>query len=104
MNMSIGIQLLLSLGAFLFVVGLFAVLTRRNAIMALIGIELILNAASLNFVAFSQLYEDNLTGQVAALFLIVLAAAEIAVALAIVITVYRKYKTINLDELNTLKD
>lgn len=91
-------------GAFLFCLGVFLVITRRNAIMALIGVELILNAANLNFVAFGRFDAEVMGGQMAALFVIVLAAAEVAVALAIVFTVYKRFKTVNLDEINSLKE
>jgi NADH-quinone oxidoreductase subunit K len=97
------IEIYLSLSAFLFCVGVFMVLTRRNAIMALIGIELILNASNLNFVAFSRRSPDLFSGQMAALFVIVLAAAEVAVALAIVLNVYKRFKTVDMDEIDTLK-
>jgi NADH:ubiquinone oxidoreductase subunit K len=97
------IEIYLTLSAFLFCTGVFIVLTRRNAVMALIGIELILNASNLNFVAFSKRSPDLYSGQMAALFVIVLAAAEIAVALAIVLNVYKRYKTVDMDELDTLK-
>lgn len=89
--------------AFLFCLGVFIVITRRNAIMALLGIELIMNAANLNFVAFAQLYPDRYQGQMTALFVIVLAASEVAVALAIVLNVYKQYKTVNMDEIDTMK-
>lgn len=89
------------LSTFLFCVGLAIVITRKNAIFVLIGIELMLNAANVNFVALSTIY--NLQGQFFALFVIVVAAAEAAVALAIVLKVYRYYYTVELDQLNELK-
>ncbi len=98
------LELYLSLSAFLFCLGVFLVLTRRNAIMALLGIELILNAANLNFVAFSAKYNGEIDGQMAALFVIVMAAAEVAVAFAIVLNVYQRFKTVNIDEIDTMKD
>jgi NADH:ubiquinone oxidoreductase subunit K len=97
-------EIYLGLSAFLFCTGVFIVLTRRNAIMALIGIELILNASNLNFVAFSKRSPDLFSGQMAVLFVIVLAAAEVAVALAIVLNVYKRFKTVDLDEIDTLKE
>ena len=92
------LELYLTLSAFLFCLGVFLVLTRRNAIMALLGIELILNAANLNFVAFSAKYDGEIDGQMAALFVIVMAAAEVAVAFAIVLNVYQRFKTVNIEE------
>jgi len=94
----------LLIGAFLFCLGLFVVFTRRNGIMALIGIELIMNAANLNFVAFSKIHPDASAGHMNALFGIVIAAAEVAVALAIILNVYKRFHTVNFDEIDTLKD
>ena len=87
----------------LFVFGMFAVLTRRNAIAILMGIELILNSANLNFVAFSRYVVGGVAGQMIAIFVIVLAAAEAAVALAIVLDIYQKLGTISPDETRELK-
>lgn len=94
----------LLVGAFLFCLGVFIVITRRNAIMALIGIELIMNAANLNFVAFASQDPERYEGHMAALFVIVIAAAEVAVALAIILNVYQQFKTVNMDEIDTLKE
>ncbi len=88
--------------AVLFAIGLAIVITRRNAVLVLMGIELMLNAANINFIAISQ--HAGVSGQFFALFVIVIAAAEVAVALAIIIRVYRHFKTINLDEVNEIKD
>ena len=88
--------------AVLFAIGLAIVITRRNAVLVLMGVELMLNAANINFIAVSQ-YAGR-PGQFFALFVIVIAAAEVAVALAIIIRVYRHFKTINLDEVNEIKD
>lgn len=90
------------LSAFLFAAGLGIVITRKNAIFVLIGIELMLNASNLNFVAISSKYD--LQGQFFALFVIVVAAAEAAVALAIVLKIYHYYGTVDLDKVNHLKD
>jgi NADH:ubiquinone oxidoreductase subunit K len=90
--------------ALLFCIGLFIVVSKKNAIQVLIGIELMLNAAILNLVAFSRYDSFKNAGQMFALFAIVLAAATTAVALAIILNVYRRYKTINPDEVNQLKD
>lgn len=94
----------LVVSAILFCIGLYAIVAKRNAIMVLIGIELIINAAILNFVAFGRYDKVNYGGQVFALFAIVLAAAAVAVGLAIILNVYRKYKTINPDNITDLRD
>ncbi|HEK20251.1 NADH-quinone oxidoreductase subunit NuoK [Mucilaginibacter sp.] len=88
----------------LFCIGLYIILAKKNAIQVLIGIELMLNAAILNLVAFGRFDRANNAGQVFALFAIVLAAATTAVALAIILNVYRRYKTIDPDQINQLKD
>src|SRR5947199_6810065 len=99
---SIGLPHFLTISVVLFALGVYGIATKRNAVMLLMGIELILNAANINFVAFSRFSLSTggaaLTGQVAALFVIVLAACEAAVALAIVLNIYRRYGTINVDE------
>ena len=87
----------------LFSLGLFGVITRRNGIAVLMGVELILNAANLYFLAFARFGGMNMAGHVYALFVIVLAAAEAAVALAIIINIFNNYKTINIDEVSGLK-
>jgi NADH:ubiquinone oxidoreductase subunit K len=94
----------LVVSAGLFCIGLFVILTKRNAIQILIGIELMLNAANLNLVAFVKYDRLNNGGQVFALFVITLAAATTAVALAIILNVYKRYKTIDPDKINSLKD
>ncbi len=99
-----GLSHFLILSGLLFSLGLFAILTRRNAIMVLMGIELVLNAANINFVAFSRYITTSLDGNVVALFVIVLAAAEAAIALAIVLNIYQNFNTVNVDEINQLKD
>lgn len=97
------LQTYLIVGAALFCLGLFGVITRRNAIAVLMGIELILNSANLNFIAFSRFGGMNLSGHVFALFVIAMAAAEAAVALAIIINIYNLFHTINVDEASQLK-
>lgn len=92
----------LVIAAALFVLGLYAVMTRRNAVAVLMGIELILNSANLNFIAFARFGGMNYSGHVFALFVIIMAAAEAAVALAIVINIFNNYKTINVDEISQL--
>lgn len=102
--MSIGLTEFLVVSALLFSLGLFAVITRKNAIMVLMGLELILNSANINFLAFSRFGGMNINGHIAALFVIILAAAEAAVALAIVLNIYKNHKHINVDEIDELKD
>ena len=92
------------ISAALFSIGLFGVMTRRNGIAVLMGVELILNAANINFVAFSRFGGMNLDGHIFALIVIVLAAAEAAVALAIVINIYNNLRTINVDEASGMKE
>ena len=95
----------LLLSAMLFAIGLAGALTRRNAIMVLIGIELMLNAANLNFIAFWR-YSPNpqaLTGVMFVIFSIAVAAAEAAVGLALIISIYRHCRTTNLDQINSMK-
>ncbi|MFH0989112.1 MAG: NADH-quinone oxidoreductase subunit NuoK [bacterium] len=94
----------LIISGILFSLGVFAILTRRNAIMVLMGIELVLNAANINFIAFSRYTSGTLDGQVIALFVIILAAAEAAIALAIVLNIFQNFNTVNVDELNQLRD
>ena len=94
----------LYISAVLFSLGTFAVMTRRNGIAVLMGVELILNAANLNFVAFSRFGGMNMDGHIFSLFVIVLAAAEAAVALAIVINIYNNMQTINVDDAATMKE
>lgn len=94
----------LVVSACIFSIGLYAVLAKKNAIMILVGIELMINAAILNFVAFGRYDKLHYGGQVFALFAIVLAAAAVAVGLAIILHVYRQYKTINPDQISDLKD
>jgi len=99
------LSLYLLLSALLFAIGLAGALTRRNAIIVLIGIELMLNAANLNFIAFWR-YCPNpeaLAGVMFVIFSIGVAAAEAAVGLALIIAAYRHYRTTNLDEINTMK-
>ena len=98
----------LVIGALLFIIGVAGVLTRRNIIVIFMSIELILNAANLNFIAFSRYLQDTgnmnaLAGQVFAVFVIVVAAAEAAIGLGIVIALYRNKETIWVDEIDILK-
>ncbi len=102
--MLISLQTTLLASAALFSLGLFAVLSRRNAVAILMGIELILNAANLQFAAFSRFATGAIDGQVFALFVIVLAAAEAAVALAIILAIYTNASTVQVDEADRLRD
>jgi len=101
--MNVGLPHFLTVSAALFSLGLFAVMARRNAIGILMGVELMLNAANLNFVAFSRYVEHGINGQMMSAFVIVLAAAEAAVALAIVLAMYRNFGTVNADTVQGLK-
>jgi NADH-quinone oxidoreductase subunit K len=92
----------LVLGAALFLLGVIGVLTRRNVVIVLMSIELILNAVNLNLVAFSRMW-GGLQGQVFAIFVITDAAAEAAVGLGILIAFFRNKETVNVDEVNLLK-
>jgi NADH-quinone oxidoreductase subunit K len=94
----------LIVSAILFSLGIFGIATRRNAILVLMGVELVLNAANLNLIAFSRYGGLNLDGQVAAIFVIILAAAEAAIALAIVLNIYHRFQTVNVDEVSSLKE
>ena len=100
----LSLRMTLLLAAALFSLGLYAVLTRRNAVAVLMGVELILNAANLQFTAFSRFAAGALDGQVFALFVIVLAAAEAAVALAIILALYTNTRSILVDEADRLRD
>jgi len=93
------------LSAMLFAIGLAGALTRRNSIMVLIGIELMLNAANLNFIAFWRFGPNPqaLTGVMFVIFSIAVAAAEAAVGLALIIAIYRHYKTTDVDKINQMK-
>lgn len=98
----IRLPLVLFFSAALFSIGVYGVLARRNAVLVLMSIELMLNAVNVNLIGFSQLWRD-LTGQVFALFVIAVAAAEVGIGLAIVILIYRNRETINVNEVNLLK-
>jgi NADH:ubiquinone oxidoreductase subunit K len=98
----IRLPLALFFSAVLFSAGIYGVLARRNAVLVLMSIELMLNAVNVNLVAFSQQLR-SVTGQIFALFVIAVAAAEVGIGLAIVILIYRNRETINVDEVNLLK-
>ena len=95
--LTIGLTHYLTLAAFMFCCGLFVMTVKRNAVGILIGVELILNSANINLVAFSRYKTGLLDGQIVALFVIVLAAAEAAVAIAIFVNFYNNLATIDVD-------
>ncbi len=101
--MTIGIQEFLAVSGVLFAIGMFGVLFRRNTIIMLMSLELMLNAVNLALVGFSR-YNQDLDGSIFVLFIITVAAAEVAVGLAILVTLYRKRESVMADHLNLLKD
>ena len=108
MQVQLGFELkllyFLIMSAVLFAIGIYGVLTRRHLVHILLSIELILNAALINMIAFSAFTTpDKMTGQVFAVFIIVVAACEVGVGLAIILSVYRKKNTVDIDNINILK-
>ena len=102
--MNLGLNLYLILGALLFAIGAYGVMTRRNAVGILLGIELMLNASNVNLIAFWRyLPRQDYSPQVFVLIIITLAAAEVAVGLGIILNVYRRFKTIDVDYVNLMK-
>jgi NADH-quinone oxidoreductase subunit K len=96
---------LLVLSAALFVLGVYTIITRRNAVSVLMGVELVLNAANVNFVAFSQFMPGaGIHGSMFSIFVILLAAAEAAVALAIVIGIYQNFGRVDVDQADLMKE
>jgi NADH-quinone oxidoreductase subunit K len=102
--LQVGLTHFLVVSAILFSLGIYGIITRKNAVMVLMGLELVLNAANINFVAFSRYGNFGLSGQIMALFVIVLAAAEAAIALAIVLNIYKTFVNVNVDEISNLKE
>jgi len=100
--MNVPVEFYLALSGLVFLIGLVGVLVRRNIIVILLSIELMLNATNINFVAFSA-YLGNLAGQVFVFFALTVAAAEVAVGLAIIIALYRHHESINVDDFSLLK-
>lgn len=100
---TIGLNHYLTISAILFSLGLFAVMTRKNAIVILMGVELILNAANINFLAFSK-FNGTMQGVMFSLFVIVLAAAEAAIALAIIINIFKIFKSVDVSTIDSLKE
>ena len=106
-NHSVGLTHFLVVSIFLFAIGIGVILVKRNAIWILMGIELILNASGLNFVAFGFYSGDNfpnLDGQIMTIFIIIIAAAEAAIGLAIILLIYHHRKNIDPDKLTDLKE
>ncbi|MCL5987172.1 MAG: NADH-quinone oxidoreductase subunit NuoK [Actinobacteria bacterium] len=102
--MMLRLEYFLIISAALFCIGVFGVLSRRHVIQLLLSIELILNAVIINFVAFSAFMPTaKLTGQVFAIFIITIAAAEVGVGLAVIISIYRNIKTAKIEDMNILK-
>ena len=102
--MEVGLNHFLFVSVCLFSLGIFGIVTRKNAVMVLMGVELILNSANINFIAFAKYGNFGYQGQIVALFVIILAAAEAAIALAIVLNIYKTFSTVNVDEIDTMKD
>jgi NADH-quinone oxidoreductase subunit K len=100
--MSVPLEYYLALSAALFAIGIAGVLTRRNAIIVFMCVELMLNSVNVTFVAFSSFLGD-MTGQVLVFFVMAVAAAEAVVGLAIIIALFRNKQTVNIDEINILK-
>ncbi|AFH49337.1 NADH dehydrogenase I subunit K [Ignavibacterium album JCM 16511] len=101
---TVGLTHFLIISTLLFSMGIYAIITRKNAVMVLMGVELVLNSANINFIAFSRFGNFGFNGQLIALFVIVLAAAEAAIALAIVLNIYKNLSTVNVDEVDNLKE
>lgn len=102
--MNVALNHFLVLSSVIFSLGVYAVLTRKNAIQVLMGVELILNSANINFIAFARYGNFGFSGQVVSLFVIILAAAEAAIALAIVLNIYKRFNTVNVDEIDGLRE
>lgn len=101
--LSVDLRHFLVLAAALFSLGVFTVLSRRNSVGILMGVELILNSANVNLVAFGHYVTQHISGQMFSLFVIVIAAAEAAIALAIVLAIYQNYATIDADQTDALR-
>jgi NADH-quinone oxidoreductase subunit K len=100
----LNLALVLTLGALLFSIGIYGVIARRNAVLVLMSIELMLNAVNINLVAFGAWFSDAAAvGQIFALFIIAVAAGEVGIGLAIVLMIFRNRETINVDEMDLLK-
>ncbi len=100
----VGLTHYLVVAAALFSIGLFGVVTRRNAVAVLLSVELILNSANINFVAFSHFMPGSMSGNIFAMFVVILAAAEAAVGLSIVLVIYKTFSHINVDDVSELRE
>ncbi|MEY7847974.1 NADH-quinone oxidoreductase subunit NuoK [Natrarchaeobius sp. A-rgal3] len=100
--MTVGIEAYVLLSMLLFCIGLFGILTRRNALMFLMSVELMVNAANINLIAFA-FYHGNLSGQVLALFVMALAAAEVAIGLGIILVLYRNFRDVDVTVPTTMR-
>ncbi|KAF0819757.1 MULTISPECIES: NADH-quinone oxidoreductase subunit NuoK [unclassified Cytobacillus] len=101
---TVPVQAYLALALILFCIGLYGALTKRNTVIVLISIELMLNAVNINLVSFSKFgITPSITGQIFTLFVIAVAAAEVAVGIAILISLYRNKKSVNIDEMDAMK-
>jgi len=100
--MTVGLNWYLALSAILFVIGVAGVLTRRNVLIIFMSIELMLNGANLSLIAFSR-FIPNVAGQVFVFFVMAVAAAEVAVGLAIIVTIFRHHQTLDIDKVNLMK-
>jgi NADH:ubiquinone oxidoreductase subunit K len=104
MNAGIPLQYFLILAAIMFFTGVYGFLTRRNLITMLMSVELILNSVNINFLAFNRyLYPHKMDGMFFSLFVIAVAAAEVAVAISIIINIYRRFSTINVEDVDEMK-
>lgn len=104
MNNEIPINYFLIVSTFMFFAGIYGFLTRKNMITILMSVELILNSVNINFLIFNKyLYPNQLEGHFFALFIIAVAAAEAAVAIALIINIYRRFQTINVDDVQEMK-
>jgi NADH:ubiquinone oxidoreductase subunit K len=104
MNSGIPLQFFLVLATLMFFIGIYGFLTRRNLITILMSVELILNSVNINFLAFNRyLFPGKLEGHFFSLFIIAVAASEAAVAIAIIINIYRRFTTVNVENVDTMK-
>lgn len=100
----IGLEHFLIVGALLFALGSYCILTRKNAIGILMGVELVLNSANVNLIAFSHFGSGALDGQIFAVFVILLAATEAAIGLAIILAIYQNFRTIDVEAADSLRE